>query len=287
MSKVKHLISSKIEYESKLNMVLKKYFIKYFKELYEDDASLKLRELQKILYKIPSWSDNKIDKEYGYFTKYIYKKYELNQDDLSKILDLVYSLNIKIMTSIYDVVSISIPKFKNFWYKSIKKIAKYFYENPKLIKENTDILEKDTDLENILKYVLQRFIPIEEILHLKKHKEHSYDFEKASFSENENKNEIKIQVNLEKTDITQPIEKNSLIYMSSDEYENEYYKSENNFENEEKIEEKAQEKAEEKAEEKEIKIPKYFFKKKNNYNNFKISNMAKSGKKEEDENFFD
>lgn len=282
MSKVKHLISSKIEYESKLNMILKKYFIKYFKELYEDDASLKLRELQKILYKIPSWSDNKIDKEYGYFTKYIYKKYELNQDDLSKILDLVYSLNIKIMTSIYDVVSIDIPKFKNFWYKSIKKIAKYFYENPRRIKEHTDVLEKDTDLENILKYVLQRFIPIEEILHLKKQKEHSYDFEKASFSENKHNFEEKpkIEVNLEKTDITQPVEKNSLIYMSSDEYENEYYKSENNID-------PIEEKQIEKAEEKEIKIPKYFFKKKNNYNNFKISNMANSGKKEEDENFFD
>lgn len=281
MSKVKHLISSKIEYESKLNMILKKYFIKYFKELYEDDASLKLRELQKILYKIPSWSDNKIDKEYGYFTKYINKKYELNKDDLSKILDLVYSLNIKIMTSIYDVVSISIPKFKDFWYKCIKKVAKYFYENPKHIKENTDILEKDTDLENILKYVLQRFIPIEEILHLKKHKEHSYDFEKASFSENKRSFEEKpkIEVNLEKTDITQP-EKNSLIYMSSDEYENEYYKSENNIDPNE-------EKQVEKEEEKEIKIPKYFFKKKNNYNNFKISNMVKSEKKEEDENFFD
>ena len=80
---IKHLILSKNEYESKLNMILKKYFIKYFKEIYEETKIY--REFQKKLYNIPSWSSDKISREYGYFKKYVNKKYDLSENELSKI----------------------------------------------------------------------------------------------------------------------------------------------------------------------------------------------------------
>ena len=57
---IKHLILSKNEYESKLNMILKKYFIKYFKEIYEETKIY--REFQKKLYNIPILSSDKISR---------------------------------------------------------------------------------------------------------------------------------------------------------------------------------------------------------------------------------
>ena len=278
---IKHLILSKNEYESKLNMILKKYFIKYFKEIYEETKIY--REFQKKLYNIPSWSSDKISREYGYFKKYVNKKYDLSENELSKILDIIYSLNIKIMTPLFDYMNIDVPKFKDIWYKCIKKYGKFFYENPKLIKENkqNDSLKL---LDDTVKNIIQKFIPIKDIINTKKQVFEKYDFDEPFSEKSEEKmfysrhsSKAKLEVELENTDDSE-----KLNHAATSDFENEYYNSE--------IEENVKItgepiKEEDEDKEKQIELPKYLFNKKKNYFNYKLSKMKK--KNEMDENFFD
>lgn len=277
---IKHLILSRTEYESKLNMILKKYFIKYFKELY--DEIKKYKEFQKKLYNIPSWSSDKLIREFGYFTKYVYKKYNLNQNELSKILEIIYTLNIKIMTPLFNYPINNIPKFKDFWYKCIKKFGKFYYENPKLI--NDDVINY---LDDTVKNVIQKFIPIKDIINTEKQKLEKYDFENELFSEKSIENSFskefsskaKLEVELENTDHSE-----QLNHAATSDFENEYYNSEPEVKvGPKKLEKELVEEDEEK--EKEIELPKYLFNKKKNYFNYKLSKMKK--KNEMDENFFD
>lgn len=277
---IKHLILSKNEYESKLNMILKKYFIKYFKEIYEETEIY--REFQKKLYNIPSWSSDKISREYGYFKKYVNKRYDLSENELSKILDIIYSLNIKIMTPLFDYMNIDVPKFKDIWYKCIKKFGKFFYENPKLIKENeqNDSLKL---LDDTVKNIIQKFIPIKDIINTKKQVFEKYDFDEPFSEKSEEKtysrhsSKAKLEVELENTDDSE-----KLNHAATSDFENEYYNSE--IEENVKITgEPIKEEDEEK--EKQIELPKYLFNKKKNYFNYKLSKMKK--KNEMDENFFD
>jgi len=277
---IKHLILSRTEYESKLNMILKKYFIKYFKELY--DEIKKYKEFQKKLYNIPSWSSDKLIREFGYFTKYVYKKYNLNQNELSKILEIIYNLNIKIMTPLFNYPINNIPKFKDFWYKCIKKFGKFYYENPKLI--NDDVINY---LDDTVKNVIQKFIPIKDIINTEKQKLEKYDFENELFSEKSIENSFskefsskaKLEVELENTDHSE-----QLNHAATSDFENEYYNSEPEVKvGPKKLEKELVEEDEEK--EKEIELPKYLFNKKKNYFNYKLSKMKK--KNEMDEHFFD
>lgn len=277
---IKRLILSKTEYESKLNMILKKYFIKYFKELYDEIKIYK--EFQKKLYNIPSWSSDKLTREFGYFTKYVSKKYDLSHNELSKILDIIYTLNIKIMTPLFNYPINNIPKFKDFWYKCIKKFGKFYYENPKLIKDG----DTTNHLDDTVKNVIQKFIPIKDIINTEKQKLEKYDFENEPFSEKSNENSFsrepsskaKLEVELENTDHS-----DQLNHAATSDFENEYYNSEVEQEvGVKKLEKELVEEEEEK--EKQIELPKYLFNKKKNYFNYKLSKMKK--KNEMDENFF-
>lgn len=285
---IKRLILSKTEYESKLNMILKKYFIKYFKELYDEikiskskDFNFSIyKEFQKKLYNIPSWSSDKLTREYGYFTKYVSKKYDLSHNELSKILDIIYTLNIKIMTPLFNYPINNIPKFKDFWYKCIKKFGKFYYENPKLIKDNDTI----NYLNDTVKNVIQNFIPIKDIINSEKQHLEKYDFENEPFSEKTKDNSFskelsnskaKLEIELENTELS-----DQLNHAATSDFENEYYNSEAEPEVKEK-----QLVEEEEEKEKQIELPKYLFNKKKNYFNYKLSKMKK--KNEMDENFFD
>ena len=64
---IQDLIETKKNYQSKLVEALKKDYMKFIERLYEKS----LREFQEKLLKIPSWSDDKLDKEYNKFLKFI------------------------------------------------------------------------------------------------------------------------------------------------------------------------------------------------------------------------
>ena len=285
---IKLLIRNKTEYESKLNIILKRYFIKYFKELYEETNELK--EFQIKLYKIPKWSSDKISREFGYFTKYVNKKYDLTDTELSKILDIIYSLNIKIMTSLFDYIHHDVPKFKLIWYKCIKKFGKFFYENPKLIKDIEHSNESFKYLDDTVKNVIQNFIPIKEIINTKKQHLDKYDFENQPYSEksiinsksitNSNSKQ-KLEIELRNTDDSKHQDK--LNYADTSDFENEYCNSQEDNLDKKKLDKNKIGEDKDKDEEKQIKLPKYLFNKKKNF--FNLSKMKK--KNEMDEHFFD
>lgn len=204
---VKDLLYIRNKNEEKLKKYITKYFIKYIKKL--TDKKLSIKEIQKILYKIPSWSKEELEDEYSKFLS----KIDISKEKINKLMEEVYISNIKIITKLYSSMEINIPSCKMFWYKCQKRLAKYIYENPKLLSEG--IKEKKKELDNIIKNVLIKLIPIKKLSN-NKIEQYNYD---SSFSKSENIkfNEREIEEN-EKDDA-------NLRYIPSEQYENEYYKS--------------------------------------------------------------
>lgn len=274
---VQNLIETKKSYQDKLTGILKKYYMKFIEKLYERS----LREFQLKLIKIPSWSDEKIKKEYDKFLKFIKDKYDLSEDDLTKTLHILYGLNIKIMTSICVDVEVNAPKLSKFWYKCLKRIAKYYYEHPKVMLSESDFKKTKIQIIEFVNYTLQKFLPLKEIINASnKPPQDKYNFddgiddsEKSEYNKynNDDISEKRLQVSLNSR-----TESSGLKYLSSEEFENEYYLSDNDNGNNNKS------KPKEVSEEKHIKLPKYLFPQQKKNNKFK-----NSYKNELDEHFFD
>lgn len=271
---IQDLIETKKDYQKKLTEVFRKYYMRFIEKMYEKS----LREFQEKLFRIPDWSSDRIEKEYNKFLKFIEDKYDLSEDDFTKTLHIVYGLNIKIMTSICTDLEVNAPKLIKFWYKCLKRVAKYYYEHPKVMLSDNDFRKTKIQIEECINYTLQKFIPLKEIIHSnKKPPQDTYNFdnglgdtEESQINKYHNDNsEKQLEVNLESE-----TDSNGLKYLSSNEFENEYYISD-------------EDKVKEKSEEKHIKLPKYLFpNKKQNYKNAKLKGGQK-GKNELDENFFD
>jgi hypothetical protein len=187
-------------------------------------------------------------------------------------------------------LEVNAPKLKNFWYKCLKSIAKYYYEHPKVMLSNNDFRKTKIQIEENINNILQKFIPLKKIINATKNlpqDKYNYDnglgdtddsYHNDNDNDNDNNNNDNDSGNHLEVTLESETESNGLKYLLSDEFENEYYVSDK----EENIK-----KANEKSEEKHIKLPKYLFpNKKNNYKNLKIKS-AQQGKNELDENFFD
>jgi hypothetical protein len=277
--KVQDLIETKREYQKKLVEVFKKYFLKFIEKLFDKS----LREFQEKLLKIPSWSEEKLDKEYKKFLKFVNDKYELSEDDLTKTLHIVYGLNIKIMTSICDELEVKAPKLIKFWYKCLKRVGKYYYEHPKVMLSESDFKKTKIQMEECIHNTLQQFIPLKEIINSKqKEPQDKYNFDNGLGDTDESSkpckkdSENKLEITLESQSNS-----NDLKYISSDEFDNEYYISDKEGDNDVK-----QEKDKNKSEEKHIKLPKYLFPNRKNYKNAKLL-KTQQNKNELDEHFFD
>lgn len=264
---IQQFINSKKEYQSKLTKILKKYFIKFLSNSFDKS----LRDFQKILLKIPEWSDEKLNKEFNKFIKFTVNRYDLSEEDLLKTLTMLIGLNVKIMATISDDIEVKVPKFKDFWYKCLKKIGKYYYEHPRVMLSDVDFEKTHSYMDEVINTIILKYIPLKEILSGKKEPVDVYNFDEMEDnldnSVEMNKSRDKLEVTLE----SKTASENDLKYLSSEEFENEYYKSDNE-------KEIAQNKPE-KSEEKHIKLQKYVFPRKN----FK----KKMPKNEIDENFFD
>jgi hypothetical protein len=265
------LVDTKKNYQQKLSEVFKKYYLKFIERLYEKS----LREFQEKLLKIPSWSHEKLDKEYKKFLIFVNDKYDLNEEELTKILHIVYGLNIKIMTSICTDLEVTAPKLKKFWYKCLKRIAKYYYEHPKVMLLESDFKKTKIQIDEGINYTLQKFMPLKEIINSNKpppQDKYNFDNGLGDTDESENyRHNIKDEDNKLNVSLDSETESSGLKYLSSNEFENEYYLSDK----EEKKESK------ENSEEKHIKLPKYVFP-------YKKHKKVKSQIKNElDENFFD
>lgn len=254
------LVDTKKEYQDKLNEILTKYFIKYMKKLYEISDNYK--DFQHELLKIPKMPSEKVTKEYGKFIKHIGDKYDLSEEELTKILDIIFKLNIKVMTSLFNEIEFNIPEFKIFWIKCLKRVGRYYYENLKTAINNPDSIKINDSIE----YVIQKYIPLKDIIN-STHKElEYYNFDKYTKDTSTNADE---NIKDNKKTISSNHD-NSLNYIKSEDFENEYYNSDKSIDK--NIDKKESEEI------KQINIPRY---------HLKIRKKSFNKKNEIDERFFD
>jgi hypothetical protein len=180
--KIQNLKIQREEFQHQLIGLLQKFFTKYITRISQESVSIK--EFQKSLYNIAKWSDSKIDKEFSKFLDYTHEKFGIKKSGLEDLLDKVFVLNVQIMASIFGDVEINVPEFGEFWYKCLKYISKYVYENPKNFTDNLKDISK-TVIEN----VIQKYIPILKIINSKKQEDviNYHNFDNLEKSESEGK----------------------------------------------------------------------------------------------------
>lgn len=243
-------IKTRKDFETKLYTIIYKYQLKYiyyiFEKHYDDNKqnnTLKhlYPDFQKHLIKISQWSDDSINKEYNRFLIWCKKKYNLSENELQKILDTIITLFIKVMINKSNVIvegileKYTLPKFSMFFYKCLKKIARKFYENPKSITMENEISNKipKNDLLEIIKNTVYNLLPIEHIMSILEFQDedenknessanikYNYDFDKETSSDSSEAKTCK-KIIVEKVQ-----SECSLKYISSEEFNKEYCKSE-------------------------------------------------------------
>ena len=249
MSLVKSIETRK-EYEDKLYTIIYKYQIKYiyyiFEKQYDDDKQINrlnslYRHFQKRLLKIADWSSDKLHKEYKKFLEWSKRKYNIQEEELQQILNNIITLFVKIMINKKNIIiegileSYTFPKFKYFFYKCLKRISRHYYENPKslTIDDKNEILNsiyKTTILE-LIRSVVYNMLPMKQVMTILEYKDLinedesdenkiviEYDFNDINSSESSNSNP--------KVIIEKQLSECSLKYVSSDDFDKEYCKSE-------------------------------------------------------------
>ena len=249
MSLVKSIETRK-EYEDKLYTIIYKYQIKYiyyiFEKQYDDDKQINrlnslYRHFQKRLLKIADWSSDKLHKEYKKFLEWSKRKYNIQEEELQQILNNIITLFVKIMINKKNIIieglldSYTFPKFKYFFYKCLKRISRHYYENPKslTIDDKNEIINsiyKTTILE-LIRSVVYNMLPMKQVMTILEYKDLinedgsdenkiviEYDFNDINSSESSNSNP--------KVIIEKQLSECSLKYVSSDDFDKEYCKSE-------------------------------------------------------------
>lgn len=240
------LIKQNIESNRKLRLIfydiLTKYIYKYIKKTFEkekeshisSDTKPKLYpDFQRVLLKIPKWSSKTLEKEYYKFLKWTRKKNDIEEKELQKMLNDIIKLTTEIMVnkpSIYVeslLLDYKFPTLQQFFYKSIKKIARIIYEQPKSL-----YTIKTSTLTDQIENVLNIFLPskqIESVLEfIEKDTDKSikvkYDFDNQS-----SKSSISLRKNSSDNNLivdkinSEP----SLHYVSSNDVNQDYYNSDN------------------------------------------------------------
>lgn len=173
LSNLKQNIEKNRKLRSDLYDILTKYIYKYIRRIFEREKELhstvetrpKLYpDFQRVLLQIPKWSSRTLEKEYTKFLKWAKKKNDINTEELETILIDIVKLTTEIMlnkSSIY-VTSLlqdyKFPSLQQFYYKSLKKIARIIYEEPKSL-----YTIKTSRLTNQIENVLNIYLPTKQI----------------------------------------------------------------------------------------------------------------------------
>lgn len=179
---IKHKLQKKLV--NTFSQHLYNYFMRCFKK------SVNYIDFQKKMLRIAEWDKYKREKSLKKFKKWYIK----NNYDIEEIFEkiILYSirtiLNDKFLSEIvitrhYDSKSKS--NFGDFYYKVLKKVARYYYENPKI-----DIIEDDSYIEDTIKTSIVLFIPLNKIVNMFGEKRDDliiqYDFNNMDDSYSEN-----------------------------------------------------------------------------------------------------
>ncbi len=237
MSQLSELVKEKTKNQEQLCVILKaytsKYICKVYKRIFDEKhrTSKTLRMFQKALREIAVWDIDKQKHEYKKFLKWCMKKYDITEIDLQTIIEKTMMFSIQILLYRYDpqLIDDEVRYYgtepRDVLYSCMKRVARYFYENPK------DIEEKENDLHELIESSIHTFIPMKQIMNIiqetnrdeKVSKCDSYDIDNTSESSVIDK---KTQLIVEKSEEAE----DDLKYVSSDEVYNEYYYSEDDLE---------------------------------------------------------
>jgi hypothetical protein len=215
----------------------KKYMKKKYLELDADQTGSKrvLRKFQKELTYISSWKDSKIDREYAKFRKWHVSKLEVSEQEIHDTFNNIILLSIQILTNNQhstNVITTTLSS-KDLFFKSIKRIARFYYENPSVIISDED---EDSILRDLIESLIHTFVPLQKIMsQIQEHSQResfvSYDFNKHNSSTNGNeRDEKRLVIEKQKTSSEGhghglEYEDHGLRYIGSDEMYNEYYES--------------------------------------------------------------
>lgn len=260
MSGLSDLVQKKTDGQTLLAKMLASYGEKYMRHLYEniEDEYLNkresvsdkrlYREFQKYLIEVSKWSESKRKREYHKFLKWAMKRYEVTEMEIQTTLDNVVLYSVRIMLNRYDFegvleqVQYEAVKLEDLLYNSLKRISRFYYEQPDKTVFQSNTQHKTAllnSLQELVVSLIHGYIPLQPIMRIMEQhsladSNHPYDFNKSSTSSN-SKSAVSIKKestskgdkNVEQRDNhTGKQEDPKLRYISSDEY-NEYYHSDN------------------------------------------------------------
>lgn len=172
------------------------------------NIKVKIIDFQQFLFEIPSWSDKAKQKEYKITLDFLPRKTE-------KTLKKVFEHKLKQLGS---NMRLKITLF-DFWYRSLRHIAKYLYES--YINHHQNSLDHRAQVIKIIKRILHKYIPIADlILHRKKDDPIpvNYNFDDLTKESRISKESIKKEIK----------EVQELYYIPSENLPGEYYESDSN-----------------------------------------------------------
>lgn len=201
----------------------RKYIVKRFAslDLDENGSNRVLRTFQKDLTYIAAWSDSRVDREYEKFCKWSLRKRGISERELFDTFADIISLSIQILVNKEIDVKLSV---KDLFFKSMKRIARHYYENPSLVKSN--YRDEDGALTRLVETLIHTFVPLQDVIDfIKKNEDHdshvSYDFNNSERTEDTG-DKVGLIVEKQKTSSDGP----GLRYIGSEEIYKEYYHSE-------------------------------------------------------------
>lgn len=221
------ILEIKHKLQKKLTIIFSQHLYNYFMRCFK--KSVNYIDFQKKMLKIAEWDKHKREKSLKKFKKWCFK----NNYDIEEIFEKIILYSIRIMLNDDILSEIVITKyfkvnFGEFYYKVLKKVARYYYENPKI-----DIIEDDNYIEDIIKTSIVVFIPLNKIVNMFGKKKDDliiqYDFNNiqdsysdntdiSSYTSGDNTEDVgnkrKIVVEKETDD-----DEGSMIYLPSEEFD--------------------------------------------------------------------
>lgn len=229
------LISSKRELQKKLIDIISNFISKYIIKLHAhaQDQKSPTKTFQQSLVDIAIWTDDDIVHQYKKFIKWSSRKYNTNEDDMQHDLHMIISMLVRMMLYKYDYESVltgyTMPSLQYFFYKSMTRVARYYYENPSLASQPGI----ETKVSDLVCSTLNKALPLKDIFkYIETIQDDTsanipYDFQKETTSHDDSQQDNKVPLIVEKKEIDDNNDDKDLKYVSSEELYKEYYMSEN------------------------------------------------------------
>jgi hypothetical protein len=232
MSSIAELTSIKHRHEDTLTTWLSEYGCKYIRTIFKESDTT--NTFKRSLKKFADWSESKKIKEVKKFFKWLRRHQHTGEDEVDRVIDALFTATIRIL--LYNVeddgsltADIRFPDTKTLVYKCMKRLARYFYDNPTQVEDS-----KSSGCKRIVKQMMIEHIytllPLSHLFHIIDENPHTYiayDFIKEhsykSDSDAESNPPI-TQIQIEKLTSDDEIRLN---YVPSDEIYNDYYQSPN------------------------------------------------------------